>query len=48
MKQEEIAKWLTWITYSIGMAGAVAICAAALSHLVWKAYEMKQENELTI
>ena len=23
MKQEEIAKWLTWITYSIGMAGAV-------------------------
>lgn len=26
----------------------VAVCAAALSHLVWKAYELKQENELTI
>ena len=27
---------------------AVSILSAALSHLIWKAYEMKQENELTI
>lgn len=26
----------------------LSIITAALSHLIWKAYEMKQENELTI
>lgn len=34
--------------FAIFVSFAVAICAAALSHLVWKAYELKQENELTI
>lgn len=30
------------------ICAAVAVAAAALSHLVWKAVELKQEQELTI
>ena len=45
-----------WLNFEIGMKiiviiflwTAIAVLTAALSHLVWKAYEMKQENELTI
>ncbi len=33
---------------AIFMSFVVAVCAAALSHLVLKAYELRQENELTI
>ncbi len=39
---------LLFLFFAVFISFAVAICAAALSHLVWKAYEMKQENELTI
>lgn len=39
---------LLFLIFAVFISFAVAICAAALSHLVWKAYELKQENELTI
>ncbi|MCI8446916.1 MAG: DUF2975 domain-containing protein [Eubacterium sp.] len=39
---------MLFIIFAIFLSFVVAICAAALSHLVWKAYELKQENELTI
>ena len=37
-----------FLIFAIVISFVVAICAAALSHLVWKAYELRQENELTI
>lgn len=39
---------LLFLIFAILISFAVAICAAALSHLVFKAYEMRRENELTI
>lgn len=36
------------MVFAVFVSAAVAICAAALSHLIWKAYEMRRENELTI
>lgn len=39
---------MLFMIFAIFMSFAVAICAAALSHLVLKAYELKKENELTI
>ena len=37
-----------FLIFAVFMSFIVAICAAALSHLVLKAYELKKENELTI
>lgn len=39
---------ILFFLFAVLVSFAVAICAAALSHLVLKAYEMRQENELTI
>lgn len=39
---------MLFLIFAVFMSLVIAICAAALSHLVWKAYELKQENELTI
>lgn len=39
---------LLFLIFAMFISFAVAICAAALSHLVLKAYELRQENELTI
>lgn len=39
---------MMFLIFAMFMSFIVAICAAALSHLVLKAYELKQENELTI
>lgn len=39
---------MLFLIFAVFMSFVVAICAAALSHLVLKAYELKQENELTI
>ena len=39
---------LLFMIFAVFVSAAAAICAAALSHLIWKAYEMQQENELTI
>lgn len=39
---------MLFIIFAVFLSFVVAICAAALSHLVWKAYELRQENELTI
>lgn len=39
---------LIFMVFAVFISFAVAICAAALSHLVYKAYELKQDNELTI
>ncbi|MDE7311863.1 MAG: DUF2975 domain-containing protein [Eubacterium sp.] len=39
---------LIFMVFAVFISFAVAICAAALSHLVYKAYELKQESELTI
>lgn len=39
---------LLFFIFALFMSFAVAICAAALSHLVLKAYQLRQENELTI
>ena len=48
-----IKNWLQagimlFMIFAIFASIVVAICTAALSHLVLKAYEMKKENELTI
>ena len=37
-----------FLIFAVFMSFIVALCAAALSHLVLKAYELKKENELTI
>lgn len=42
------ASWMLFMLFAIFMSFVVAVCAAALSHLVLKAYELRQENELTI
>lgn len=39
---------LVFMVVALFLCITVTIMAAALSHLVYKAYEMKQENELTI
>lgn len=39
---------LIFMVFAVFISFAVAICAAALSHLVYKAYELKQESDLTI
>lgn len=39
---------MLFMIFAIFVSFAVSICAAALSHLIWKAYEMRKENELTI
>lgn len=39
---------MLFLVFAVFISFIVAICAAALSHLVWKAYELKQENDLTI
>lgn len=39
---------MIFMVAAVFMSFVVAVCAAALSHLVYKAYELKQESELTI
>lgn len=39
---------MLFMVFAIFISFTVAICAAALSHLVFKAYELEQETELTI
>lgn len=39
---------MLFMIFAMLLSFIAAICTAALSHLVLKAYELKQENELTI
>lgn len=39
---------MLFMIFAIFISFVAAICGAALSHLVFKAYELRQENELTI
>ena len=48
MRQKTLSQTRLRTSISSRAAILAAVLAAALSHLVYKSYELRQENELTI